>query len=298
LQQHGFPSDAVDFAEEQIMMSYDDLVNDGWAARAVRFVLKVRKDIRNRQANALTTVFGEDSGARQFAEVPEGYDPKKDRDLEEDEDFEGEENAAQRKENHDFANRVKYEFLATLTDAQRALYDETSYLKEGAIWKGRNDAQVSQHKFEYATLQAFAGPAKRRSANYIEREGVTLNVMGLEVTKQPITFAKPEYADPDGLDDEGVVTQANRASRRLWLGLKYHDSMPVLSKLKLISKPTKRIWLSHSDLSRVIRGQEAGEVKGLRQIGEIMVVSTDRGIMEARDCVERRIGGQPLMRVW
>jgi ribosomal protein S8 len=133
---------------------------------------------------------------------------------------------------------------------------------------------------------------------HIEREGVTVNAMGLDVPNQPITLPNPEYADPDGLDTEGVVTQANRASRRLWLGLKYHDSMPVLSKLKLISKPTKRIWLSHADFSKVIRGQEAGEVKGLRQIGEIMVVSTDKGIMEARECVDRRIGGQPLMRVW
>ncbi|EME48935.1 hypothetical protein DOTSEDRAFT_162851 [Dothistroma septosporum NZE10] len=94
------------------------------------------------------------------------------------------------------------------------------------------------------------------------------------------------------------VTQANRASRRLWLGLKYYQSSPVLSKAKMISKPTKRIWLSSRDLANVVRGSNAGEVKPLTQIGEIMAVSTDRGIMEARECVERRIGGQPLCRVW
>jgi ribosomal protein S8 len=161
-----------------------------------------------------------------------------------------------------------------------------------------NDVLIRGFPFSFPALQAFAGPAAMRSANHVERVGVTVSAMGMDFPNQPITLPNPEYVDADGLDSEGVVTQANRASRRLWLGLKYHDSMPVLSKLKLISKPTKRIWLSHADFGRVVRGQEAGEVKGLRQIGEIMVVSTDRGIMEARECVDRRIGGQPLMRVW
>jgi ribosomal protein S8 len=36
----------------------------------------------------------------------------------------------------------------------------------------------------------------------------------------------------------------------------------------------------------------------LRQVGECIFVSTDKGIMEARECVERKIGGQVLCRVW
>ena len=100
------------------------------------------------------------------------------------------------------------------------------------------------------------------------------------------------------METEGIVTRGNRASRRLWLGLKYYESSPVLSKAKMISKPTKRIWLNSRDLGRVVRGSQAGEVKALTRVGEIMAVSTDKGIMEARECVERKIGGMPLCRVW
>jgi ribosomal protein S8 len=77
------------------------------------------------------------------------------------------------------------------------------------------------------------------------------------------------------------VTQQNRATRRLWLGMKYWDGEPVLRKMTLLSKPTKRMF-----------------IRGLRQVGECIFVSTDKGIMEARECVERKIGGQVLCRVW
>ena len=51
------------------------------------------------------------------------------------------------------------------------------------------------------------------------------------------------------------------------------------------------------DLGKVARGDRAGYVSGLRGIGECLFVSTDRGIMEVRECVERGVGGMVLCRV-
>ena len=39
-------------------------------------------------------------------------------------------------------------------------------------------------------------------------------------------------------------------------------------------------------------------MEGLRRPGECIYVSTDKGVMEARECVERRIGGMLLCRVF
>lgn len=50
-------------------------------------------------------------------------------------------------------------------------------------------------------------------------------------------------------------------------------------------------------LGRLVRGREAGRVKGISKPGECVFVSTDRGILEARECVERKIGGMLLCRV-
>lgn len=145
---------------------------------------------------------------------------------------------------------------------------------------------------QWASLYARKTPAQ------LQEEGVPVEAMGLTIENQPLTLTAGEHADPDDLDTEGVVTQANRASRRLWLGLKYWDGMPVLRKAKMVSKPTKRIWLTSKELGIIVRGGHAAEVKGLTQIGEIMAVSTDRGLLEARECVEKKIGGQPICRVW
>jgi ribosomal protein S8 len=158
---------------------------------------------------------------------------------------------------------------------------------EQLIAEGFNEVDV-----QWASLYATRTPAQ------LQEEGVPVEAMGLTIENQPLTLTSDENADLDDLDTEGVVTQANRASRRLWLGLKYWDGLPVLHKAQMISKPTKRIWLNSTQLGIVVRGGRAGEVKGMTQVGEMMAVSTDRGVMEARECVERKIGGMPLCRVW
>lgn len=94
-----------------------------------------------------------------------------------------------------------------------------------------------------------------------------------------------------------TVTQENVSSRRLWVGLKYYNSRPVLEKMKLVSKPTRRVWMSVLDLEGILKGEKRGYVKGMRGVGEAMFITTDRGIMEIRECVERKIGGMLLCRV-
>ncbi|KAF2709848.1 40S ribosomal protein S8 [Pleomassaria siparia CBS 279.74] len=95
-----------------------------------------------------------------------------------------------------------------------------------------------------------------------------------------------------------VNVPENPARRRLWLGMKYWNNEPVLKHMKLISKPTRRIWLTSEDLAKITRTRESSYVKGLTHPGECMFLTTDRGILEARDCVERKIGGMALCRVW
>lgn len=98
---------------------------------------------------------------------------------------------------------------------------------------------------------------------------------------------------------EGVeaITRDNVASRRLWLGLKYWQNESVLGKISMVSKPKRRITLDVESLRRIVRGDEAHHVAGLRSPGESLYLSTDKGIMEARECVEKKMGGLVLCRV-
>jgi small subunit ribosomal protein S8 len=91
------------------------------------------------------------------------------------------------------------------------------------------------------------------------------------------------------------TTQENISTRRLWLGLKYFDNEPVLSRMSLVSKPKQRIWMGVAGLEDLAAGRKHDYVEGL-QPGEVMFLSTDKGIFELRDAIERQIGGQLLCR--
>lgn len=103
----------------------------------------------------------------------------------------------------------------------------------------------------------------------------------------------PDYLEQPDRESE---IPSNPAKRRLWLGLKYWNNEPVLRNVKLISKPTRRIWMDAKDFALIAKGKKAGYVEGLSQIGECIYVTTDRGIMEVRECVERGVGGMLLCR--
>ncbi|KAJ5095862.1 hypothetical protein NUU61_005218 [Penicillium alfredii] len=93
------------------------------------------------------------------------------------------------------------------------------------------------------------------------------------------------------------ITRQNIASRRIWLGLKYWQNESVLGKMSMVSKPTRRITMTVSQLRRIVRGEDVEYVGGIRSPGESLYLSTDRGIMEARECIEKMLGGLVLCRV-
>ncbi|UKZ75840.1 hypothetical protein TrVFT333_003535 [Trichoderma virens FT-333] len=80
------------------------------------------------------------------------------------------------------------------------------------------------------------------------------------------------------------VTNATVAKMRIWLGLKYWDGRPVLSKATVISKPSRQLTL------------KGGVVQGLG-VGECMFVSTSSGVLEVREALAKKVGGVLMCRV-
>ena len=275
LTEEGFGKEAIEFAMAQKEKTLAQLERDGWAEVAADFLLEhegqSKKELRNEGLSKEAIAIALNHApllAESRAEVDRWHSDRQ--------TFETTEDIAAEK-----GMRKRQSFESHFNSKLRS-----HLLRPGT--------------FSLETLQYFAGPTNRLvSSRELAHDGITISASGLDVPNQPFNPpAPPEFNDPWQLEEEGVVTQANRASRRLWLGLKYWDGLPVLRKARLVSKPTKRIWLGSRDLARIARGNQAGEVKPLTQIGEIMAVSTDLGVLEVRECVERRIGGMPLCRVW
>jgi ribosomal protein S8 len=260
LREAGYPEDTIAFAKQARELSKEQLEKDGWDLYAIDFAME--------------------------------HGHKSDQELEEEGFTDDALAIARRMRTHMQEAQDAFRQELRRPDAPKEEELDQTYIAQ------RIRAQLKRTGFSKKTLQYFAGPAKYATARHIERDGVTVSAMGVEIPNQPVTMLPEQYRDPWDEETEGVITPFNRASRRLWLGLKYWDGQPVLRKARLISKPTKRYWLGVDDLDKLIHGRSAGEVKGMRQIGEIMAISTDKGVMDARECVERSIGGLPLCRIW
>ncbi len=117
-------------------------------------------------------------------------------------------------------------------------------------------------------------------------------------TRPPDPATLPTY-EPE------VLTAANVAKQRLWVGLKYAAAAgsgsggaaePVMRHVIAITKSKRPFTANLSELKRLIRGFDAAYQRGLN-LGECLFLGTDLGVLEARDAVQRRVGGLLLCRV-
>ncbi|KAL2110815.1 hypothetical protein VUR80DRAFT_642 [Thermomyces stellatus] len=102
--------------------------------------------------------------------------------------------------------------------------------------------------------------------------------------------------EPDAIEAVEPLTHANVSKARLWLGLKYWDGKPVMQNIKPISTPKRKVTLKLEGLERMVRGLPARTLPGLT-LGESLFLTTDVGVLEAREAVERHRGGLLLCRV-
>ena len=277
LQSLGFSQEAIDFAQQHGRRTLEELERLGWAQQIPRFISDLRAQVDAlaeereeqfvRQRDEAEQLDSAAEANRRIALLEEtvGGTPERRREI------------------------VMRDVLAGRPSEQQEIFRRYSEVPLH---------ELESMRFDLDTLNSVAGKNSYLSEREIKLNGITIEAMGLPVSNQSVTLPIEDFQDPSHLETEGIVTRENRASRRLWLGLKYYESKPVISKAQMVSKPTKRVWLDSKALGKIVRGHQAGEVKPLTKVGEIMAVSTDRGLMEARECVERKIGGQPLCRVW
>ncbi len=81
-----------------------------------------------------------------------------------------------------------------------------------------------------------------------------------------------------------VVTDGNRPE--LKVKARYVEGRPVLTDLKRISKPGRRVYAGSKEIPRVLNG-----------LG-IAVVSTSKGVMSGAKAKRQQLGGEILAHVW
>lgn len=83
--------------------------------------------------------------------------------------------------------------------------------------------------------------------------------------------------------DEGYITGYKLLSKnKLKIYLKYKQGNPVINIIKILSKPSSRVYYS---------------VKKLKNIDKFLILTTNKGLKTIRDCKRLNIGGEPLIMI-
>ena len=88
------------------------------------------------------------------------------------------------------------------------------------------------------------------------------------------------------LKEEGYIDDYTEEERDIIITLKYAQGRPLISGMKKISKPGRRVYVGAQDIPRVQNG-----------LG-ICVLSTSNGVLEGQIAREKNVGGEVLFELW
>ncbi len=112
------------------------------------------------------------------------------------------------------------------------------------------------------------------------------NAYGAYHTDVAVPTSKMKASIAGILKEEGYITDYAVEDRDISITLKYAQGKPLVTGLKKISKPGRRVYVGASDIPRVQNG-----------IG-ICIVSTSKGLLEGAKAKEAKVGGELLAEIW
>jgi len=118
------------------------------------------------------------------------------------------------------------------------------------------------------------------------RNGVLLRRTFVLVPSSKIKVAIAKILLDEGfIQGYEVTDERPQPNIRVWL--KYDEKRrPILTDMKRVSKPGRRVYKSRHDLPRVLSGMG------------IAIVSTPKGLMTDREARRQGVGGEILCYVW
>jgi len=86
---------------------------------------------------------------------------------------------------------------------------------------------------------------------------------------------------------ESIKVEEVNNKKELKAIIKYENRVPVLSDVKIISKPSLRVYSPSKKLSEIAK-------RGKRKI----IVSTSQGVMTSKEAQKKGLGGEILFAIW
>ncbi len=105
---------------------------------------------------------------------------------------------------------------------------------------------------------------------------IPLSKMKLEIAK---VLAEEGY-----ISDFSVLKEKNFP--QISIRLKFEDKTPIISEIKRVSKPGRRVYTKKEDIPRVLQGRG------------IVILSTSKGIITGDEARKKGLGGEILCKIW
>lgn len=112
------------------------------------------------------------------------------------------------------------------------------------------------------------------------------NAQGAFHTKASIPTSQMKEAIAGIMKEEGYITDFGSEEGNISITLKYNDGKPLISGMKRISTPGRRVYVGVDDIPRVQNG-----------LG-ICILSTSKGLLVGEQATAENVGGELLCEIW
>ncbi|MBP9821899.1 MAG: 30S ribosomal protein S8 [Candidatus Pacebacteria bacterium] len=109
-----------------------------------------------------------------------------------------------------------------------------------------------------------------------------------------LPFSKMKFAMANVLKAAGYLSEVERKNKKikkteheyLLLTLKYNEGEGVIQGIKIISKPSRRMYIKAEAIRPVHSGYG------------LAIISTSQGVMNSRDARKQKLGGELICEIW
>ena len=121
------------------------------------------------------------------------------------------------------------------------------------------------------------------------------NAYAVKKDRVVIPFSNLKFEMAKILETKGFVAAVRKKKKvkktgkeqlLLDLKLKYQDKEPAFNNVKLISRPSRRIYLKKD------------EIKPVQDGFGVLIISTSKGVMSGEEAKKLGVGGQAIAEVW
>ena len=119
---------------------------------------------------------------------------------------------------------------------------------------------------------------KLKNAQAVKRESIKLPYSNMDLAIAEV-LSKHKFI-------EEASKKGRMPKRLLELRLKYKEGNGVIQGIKILSKPSRKLYAGYQT------------IKPIRQGYGLLVLSTSKGILDGKSAKKQKVGGQLLFEIW